>query len=115
MKTALRIAEGQPYPLGATWDGRGVNFALFSANATKVELCLFDRDGKRETAREGRSPNIAARTRLVPKKDRASALVADRPATTRKGPAPKATNPAKPKASPAKTAATKPRTSAATR
>ena len=51
MKTALRIAEGQPYPLGATWDGRGVNFALFSANATKVELCLFDRDGKRETAR----------------------------------------------------------------
>ena len=51
MKTALRIAEGQPYPLGATWDGRGVNFALFSANATKVELCLFDADGKRETER----------------------------------------------------------------
>jgi glycogen operon protein len=51
VKTALRIAEGHPYPLGATWDGRGVNFALFSANATKVELCLFDSDGKRETAR----------------------------------------------------------------
>ena len=32
---------GYPYPLGATWDGRGVNFALFSENATRVELCLF--------------------------------------------------------------------------
>ena len=42
---------GSPYPLGATWDGRGTNFALFSANATKVELCLFDRDGKREKQR----------------------------------------------------------------
>ena len=37
-----RIREGLPYPLGATWDGLGVNFALFSAHATKVELCLFD-------------------------------------------------------------------------
>ncbi len=33
---------GRPYPLGATWDGRGVNFALYSENATKVELCLFN-------------------------------------------------------------------------
>ena len=45
-----RVREGLPYPLGATWDGLGVNFALFSAHATKVELCLFDRDGK-ETER----------------------------------------------------------------
>ena len=37
-----RITPGQPYPLGATWDGLGVNFALFSANATRVDLCLFD-------------------------------------------------------------------------
>ena len=36
------IWPGQPAPLGATWDGQGVNFALFSANATRVELCLFD-------------------------------------------------------------------------
>ncbi len=36
---------GQPYPLGATFDGRGVNFALFSENATAVELCLFTEDG----------------------------------------------------------------------
>jgi glycogen operon protein len=39
------VREGSPYPRGATWDGRGVNFALFSANATKVEVCLFDSDG----------------------------------------------------------------------
>ncbi len=37
-----RMWPGRPYPLGATWDGRGVNFALYSENATKVELCLFD-------------------------------------------------------------------------
>src|SRR5467141_3334477 len=49
--TEGRIREGLPYPLGATWDGEGVNFALFSANATRVELCLFDETGKRERAR----------------------------------------------------------------
>ncbi|MBO9883663.1 glycogen debranching protein GlgX [Xanthomonas sp. D-109] len=41
-----RIREGLPYPLGATWDGLGVNFALYSAHATKVELCLFDDRGR---------------------------------------------------------------------
>ncbi|MBV8225979.1 MAG: hypothetical protein JO232_12420, partial [Verrucomicrobia bacterium] len=40
--TPTRVWPGRPYPLGATWDGMGVNFALFSENATKVELCLFD-------------------------------------------------------------------------
>src|SRR5689334_6426336 len=39
---ALRVWPGRPYPLGATWDGAGVNFAIFSEHATKVELCLFD-------------------------------------------------------------------------
>jgi glycogen operon protein len=38
----MRVWPGQPYPLGATWDGAGVNFALFSENATGVDLCLFD-------------------------------------------------------------------------
>jgi len=42
---ASTLREGKPFPLGATWDGLGVNFALFSAHATKVELCLFDEDG----------------------------------------------------------------------
>jgi isoamylase len=46
------IWPGRPYPQGATWDGAGVNFALFSENATSVELCLFDsKDGDRETSR----------------------------------------------------------------
>ncbi len=48
---APALKEGLPYPLGATWDGNGTNFALFSANATKVEVCLFDAEGKSETAR----------------------------------------------------------------
>ncbi|MGH9401363.1 MAG: glycogen debranching protein GlgX [Terriglobia bacterium] len=47
----MKTWPGKPYPLGASWDGSGVNFALFSENATKVELCLFDGGGKRETGR----------------------------------------------------------------
>jgi isoamylase len=47
----FRIDDGSPAPLGATFDGKGVNFALFSANATGVELCLFDQQGRRETDR----------------------------------------------------------------
>jgi len=42
---------GKPYPLGAAWDGQGVNFALFSDHAEKVELCLFDPQGRREIER----------------------------------------------------------------
>jgi isoamylase len=48
----MKTKPGHPYPLGATWDGKGVNFALFSENATKVELCLFDSpDAAKESAR----------------------------------------------------------------
>lgn len=46
-----RVREGWPFPLGATWDGLGVNFALFSAHATRVELCLFDASGTHEVER----------------------------------------------------------------
>ncbi|MDO6462489.1 glycogen debranching protein GlgX [Granulosicoccaceae sp. 1_MG-2023] len=49
--TRHAIEAGDPYPLGATWDGSGVNFALFSAHAERVELCLFDASGRRELAR----------------------------------------------------------------
>src|SRR3984893_17059350 len=38
----MRVWPGEPYPFGASWTGVGVNFALFSAHATKVELCLFE-------------------------------------------------------------------------
>src|SRR3954470_3382939 len=47
----MRLSAGMPSRLGASWDGRGTNFALFSANATKVELCLFDSQGRRELER----------------------------------------------------------------
>ncbi|SLM47301.1 Glycogen operon protein GlgX homolog [Nitrospira japonica] len=48
--TRITVRPGHPYPLGATWDGEGVNFALFSENATGVDLCLFDRpDQEKET------------------------------------------------------------------
>ena len=45
------VWPGQPYPRGATWDGEGVNFALFSQHAEKVELALFDDRGRRERQR----------------------------------------------------------------
>ena len=46
-----RLNAGAPYPLGATFDGQGVNFAIFSANADRIDLCLFDDDGREELAR----------------------------------------------------------------
>jgi glycogen operon protein len=45
------VWRGRPYPLGASWDGAGVNFALFSKHAERVELCLFDPKGRREIER----------------------------------------------------------------
>ncbi|HZT51639.1 MAG TPA: glycogen debranching protein GlgX [Stellaceae bacterium] len=51
MPARTRVWPGRPHPLGATWDGEGVNFALFSENADAVELCLFDASGQHETAR----------------------------------------------------------------
>ena len=53
----MRVWPGRPYPLGATWDGSGVNFALFSEHATRVELCLFGSP----KARTGSPPHGAAR------------------------------------------------------
>ena len=45
------IQEGLPHPRGASWDGKGTNFALFSAHATKVEVCIFDENGENELER----------------------------------------------------------------
>ncbi len=47
----IRVWPGEPFPLGASWDGKGVNFALFSENAERAELCLFDRSGEAELDR----------------------------------------------------------------
>jgi len=48
---ALRVWRGNPYPLGAIWDGSGVNFAIFSENAEAVDLCLFDAGGAEQRVR----------------------------------------------------------------
>ena len=58
----MRVWPGQPYPLGATWDGQGVNFALFSENATAVELCLFEHE---DDAAEADKINLRERTDQV--------------------------------------------------
>ncbi len=49
--SSIRIQEGHPFHRGANWDGKGTNFAVFSANATKVEVCIFDDSGERELHR----------------------------------------------------------------
>jgi glycogen operon protein len=46
-----RLEPGRPWPLGASWDGGGINFALFSAHAERVELCMFDAQSTTEVAR----------------------------------------------------------------
>jgi isoamylase len=50
-KKQYEVREGSSFHRGANWDGKGVNFAIFSSNATKVELCLFSEDGKDEFQR----------------------------------------------------------------
>jgi isoamylase len=57
-----KIYPGSPYPLGATWDGEGVNFALYADNATAVELCLFDHNN---TTKESHSVKLIERTHQI--------------------------------------------------
>jgi glycogen operon protein len=59
---SMRIWPGSPHPLGATWDGEGVNFAIFSEHATSVELCLFDTP---ESAEPSAQVSMAAATDRV--------------------------------------------------
>jgi isoamylase len=56
------VLPGSPYPLGATWDGAGVNFALFSEHATAVELCLF---GSVESTTESRRISLTERDGMI--------------------------------------------------
>ncbi len=51
MEQSYKVSQGMPQPMGATWDGTGTNFSLFSENATKVQLCLFDEAGQQEICR----------------------------------------------------------------
>ena len=57
-----RVWPGRPYPLGATWDGRSVNFAIYSENATRVELCLYD---NAESTTESRKIDLPEQTDQV--------------------------------------------------
>src|SRR3954468_21047822 len=64
MQPVTATWPGRPFPLGATWDGKGVNFALFSEHAERVELCLFDETGQQGTSTVTTSvPKPAAATR----------------------------------------------------
>ena len=49
--SAATLLPGSPEPLGATWTGEGVNFAVYSSGASSVEVCLFDATGEREIRR----------------------------------------------------------------
>jgi isoamylase len=60
--TPIRIWPGKPYPLGATWNGLGVNFAVHSEHATRVELCLFDGPDARQ---ESERINLPEQTNMV--------------------------------------------------
>ncbi len=68
----MEVWPGEPFPLGATWDGEGTNFALFSEHAERVELCLFDR-----RPRDARRPprRHRARLALLPARHRPRATV----------------------------------------
>ncbi|MFQ5587473.1 MAG: glycogen debranching protein GlgX [Nitrospiria bacterium] len=58
----MRTYPGKPYPLGATWDGQGVNFAIFSRHATRVQLCLFDAV---DAIKESRQIQVTEQTDMV--------------------------------------------------
>src|SRR5215468_9095746 len=51
LPNSVQLERGSPYQLGATWDGLGINFAVFSTYAERIQLCLFDPGGRREIAR----------------------------------------------------------------
>ena len=62
----MQIWPGRPYPLGATYDGAGVNFALFSEVADKVELCLIGDRGNGDPRRDGRDRRASCTTPTCP-------------------------------------------------
>ena len=61
----MRVSEGKPCPLGATADATGANFAVFSAQATRVDVRIFDAPNGREVDRLPRSPELSGWNRLM--------------------------------------------------
>ena len=79
----FRLKQGRPYPLGATFDGRGVNFALFSAHAKKVELCLFEAGPARKRAPDAARMHRRSLARLSAGRAAGAALRLSRPRAVR--------------------------------
>ena len=69
----LEVWPGKPYPLGATYDGSGTNFAVFSEAAERVELCLFDRRRERDPGRAARGRRLRLARVSCPASSRGSA------------------------------------------
>ena len=76
--TRPQVWPGRPFPLGATWDGEGTNFSLFSEHAERVELCLFDADGPRAAPRADAAHGLQLARLPAGRRARASAT-ASRP------------------------------------
>ncbi len=74
----MEVWPGAPFPLGATWDGEGTNFSIFSEHAERVELCLFDADGSRDVRRDDRA-HVAELALLSAGRARRPALRLPRP------------------------------------
>ena len=87
--SSVRVWPGRPHPLGATWEGTGVNFALYSAHATAVELCLFDSPYARPRAGAAAADRVhpprLARLRAAPAAGTALRLPRPRPVGARRG------------------------------
>ena len=73
----IEIWPGDPYPLGATYDGAGTNFALFTEVAEKVELCLFDDDGVERDAFAGANYHNVADYKLFDRQQRGCTVAPD--------------------------------------
>ena len=84
-----RVKEGSAEKHGAIWDGKGTNFTLFSANATRVEVCLFDSAGQTR-ARTADASRVHGRflARLHPRRasERGVRIAGSRPVRARGGP-----------------------------
>ena len=87
------VWPGEPFPLGATWDGEGTNFSLFSENAERVELCLFDDDGAEERVERRASTPRSTGTATCPASARASATATASTGPTRRRRATASTRP----------------------
>ena len=89
----MEVWPGAPFPLGATWDGEGTNFSIFSEHAERVELCLFDGDDRRDVRRADRAHVVQLALLPAGRARRASATATASTARTTRRPATASTRP----------------------